>query len=166
MAQLVERSLPIPEVLGSNPVIGVNVKWTFTVNCFVKTKIRKGTGNGPFWNRLPIWLTRQRFVYFWKNVKSIITFAKSWNYNSSRFLIFVLPTFYLKHSKGEKMTLSLLHLTHFFSLLFCWLKTHSLLCQEAGAVTSHYHLTARIINLHTHILHSLATLLFQIVLPR
>ena len=42
VAQLVERSLPIPEVQGSNPVIGKNLNWTmFTVNCFKKTKIKK-----------------------------------------------------------------------------------------------------------------------------
>ena len=41
MAQLVERSLPIPEVHGSNPVIGINLYRTFTVNCIEKTKIKK-----------------------------------------------------------------------------------------------------------------------------
>ena len=37
VAQLVERSLPIPEVRGSNPVIGKNlfifIEHLFTVNC-------------------------------------------------------------------------------------------------------------------------------------
>ena len=41
MAQLVERSLPIPEVRGSNPVISKNLYRTFTVNCIEKTKIKK-----------------------------------------------------------------------------------------------------------------------------
>ena len=41
MAQLVERLLPIPEVRGSNPVIGKNLYRTFTVNCIEKTKINK-----------------------------------------------------------------------------------------------------------------------------
>ena len=41
VAQLVERSLPIPEVRGSNPVIGKNLYRTFTVNCIEKTKIKK-----------------------------------------------------------------------------------------------------------------------------
>ena len=41
VAQLVERLLPIPEVCGSNPVIGKNLHSTFTVNCIEKTKIKK-----------------------------------------------------------------------------------------------------------------------------
>ena len=38
VAQLVERSLPTPEVHSSNPING---KLLFTVNCFEKTKIKK-----------------------------------------------------------------------------------------------------------------------------
>ena len=38
---MVERSLPIPEVRGSNPVIGKNIQLTFTVNSIEKTKINK-----------------------------------------------------------------------------------------------------------------------------
>ena len=45
VAQLVERSLPIPEVRGSNPVIGKNylyIEHLFTVNCVLKRrKIKK-----------------------------------------------------------------------------------------------------------------------------
>ena len=41
VAQLVEQSLLIPEVRGSNPVIGKNLYRTFTVNCIEKTKIKK-----------------------------------------------------------------------------------------------------------------------------
>ena len=41
VAQLVERLLPIPEVRGSNPVIGKKLYRTLTVNCIVKTKIKK-----------------------------------------------------------------------------------------------------------------------------
>ena len=37
----VERSIPIPEVRGSNPVIGKKIYCTFTVNCTEKTKIKK-----------------------------------------------------------------------------------------------------------------------------
>ena len=43
VAQLVERSLLIPEVRGSNSVIGKNSYSTFTVNCQ-----EKEAGNGPF----------------------------------------------------------------------------------------------------------------------
>ena len=42
MAQLVERSLAIPEVPGSNPVIGKKfIEHLFTVNCIEKTEIKK-----------------------------------------------------------------------------------------------------------------------------
>ena len=41
VAQLVERSILIPEVRGSYPVNSKNFYWTFTVNCFEKTKIKK-----------------------------------------------------------------------------------------------------------------------------
>ena len=41
VAQLVEWSLPMPEVLGLNPVTGKNLYLTFTVNCIEKTKIKK-----------------------------------------------------------------------------------------------------------------------------
>ena len=41
MAQLVERSLPIPEGRGSNPVIGKNLYLPFTLNCIERTKIKK-----------------------------------------------------------------------------------------------------------------------------
>ena len=45
VAQLVERSLPIPEVHGLNPVISkIYIEHLFTVNCIEKTKINK---NGP-----------------------------------------------------------------------------------------------------------------------
>ena len=41
VAQLVEWSLPIPEVRGSNPVIGKNLLILNIVNCLEKTKIKK-----------------------------------------------------------------------------------------------------------------------------
>ena len=53
VAQLVEQSLPTPEVRGSNKAIGKNLCWTFTVNCIEKTKIKKKeAGNGPFFKKL------------------------------------------------------------------------------------------------------------------
>ena len=58
VAQLVERSLPIPEVCGSNPVIGKNlfIYWTFVYCqlCIEKTKIKK---------------KRQGMAHFLKNMK-------------------------------------------------------------------------------------------------
>ena len=56
VAQLVERSLPIPEVRGLNPVISKNlffyIELLFTVNCVLKkAKIKKKEAeNGPFKN--------------------------------------------------------------------------------------------------------------------
>ena len=42
VAQLVERSLSIPEVCGSNAVIGnIYIEHLFTINCIEKTKINK-----------------------------------------------------------------------------------------------------------------------------
>ena len=52
VAQLVERSLRIPEVQGSNPVSGKNLYWTFTVNCIEKTKIKKKRLGIAQWTRL------------------------------------------------------------------------------------------------------------------
>ena len=41
VAQLVEGSLPIQEVHGSNPVIGKILYWILILNCNEKTKIKK-----------------------------------------------------------------------------------------------------------------------------
>ena len=42
VAQLIERSLPIPEVRGSNAVIGkilfINIEQLYTVNCVLKRR--------------------------------------------------------------------------------------------------------------------------------
>ena len=53
VAQLVERSLPIPEVRGSNPVIS---KYLFILNICLLSNVywkdknkEKEAGNGPFW---------------------------------------------------------------------------------------------------------------------
>ena len=49
VAQLVERSLPIPEIHGSNPVIAKFIEHLFTINWIEKTKIKKKeAGNGSF----------------------------------------------------------------------------------------------------------------------
>ena len=57
VAQLVERSLPIPEVRGSNPVIS-KIYWTFVYCqlCIEKTKIKKKRGREwpIFKRRLPV----------------------------------------------------------------------------------------------------------------
>ena len=51
VAQLVERLLPIPEVRGSNPVIGKNLYRTFTVNCIEKTRKRKRGREWPIFKK-------------------------------------------------------------------------------------------------------------------
>ena len=50
MAQLVERSLPRPEIGGSNRLIGkIYIEYLFSVNCYEKTEIKeKEDGNDPF----------------------------------------------------------------------------------------------------------------------
>ena len=53
VAQLVERSVQIPEVCGSNPVIGkINIEHLFTVNCIEKTEIKKRPGKRLPYNNL------------------------------------------------------------------------------------------------------------------
>ena len=53
VAQLVERSPPIPEVCSSNPLIGKIYIEHFTVNCIEKTKNKeKEAGNGQFFKKV------------------------------------------------------------------------------------------------------------------
>ena len=52
VAQLVEWLLAIPEVRGSNPVIGkIYMEHLFPVNCIEKTKIKKEAGNVAFFKK-------------------------------------------------------------------------------------------------------------------
>ena len=53
VAQLVERSLSIPEVRGSNPVIGKNLNWTLSVKCtyWKDENKEKEAANGPFFKK-------------------------------------------------------------------------------------------------------------------
>ena len=55
MAQLVEWSIPVPEVRGSNPVIGkIYIEQLFTINCIEKTKInKKKPGMAHFFKKKP-----------------------------------------------------------------------------------------------------------------
>ena len=49
VALLVERSLPIPDVRGSNPVIGKNLNEHLLSAVLKKTKIKNiEAGNGPY----------------------------------------------------------------------------------------------------------------------
>ena len=54
-AQLLERSLPTPEVCGSNPGIGnIYIEHLFPVNCIEKMKIKKKRpGMAHFFKKLP-----------------------------------------------------------------------------------------------------------------
>ena len=49
MAHLVERLLRIPEVCGSNPVIGkIYIEYLFTVNCIAKLQKKKSLEMADF----------------------------------------------------------------------------------------------------------------------
>ena len=77
VAELVEQSLPFPEVRGSNPVIGKNLYGTFTVNCIWKNENKvKQAGNGPFKKTIfqyAIILTR---LWRMKQFKSVLKWHK------------------------------------------------------------------------------------------
>ena len=52
VAQLVEQSLPIPEVCGSNPIIGKNLYWTFYCQLYWKYENKeKEAGKGPIFKK-------------------------------------------------------------------------------------------------------------------
>ena len=64
--QLVERSLPITEVRGSNPVIGKNVYWTFFCQLYWNDENKeKEAGKGPFFKKL---CKRKVLLYRWAPV--------------------------------------------------------------------------------------------------
>ena len=54
VAESVERLLPIPEVCSSNPVIGKNIYWAFTVNCIEKMKIKKKKPRMAHFKKTPV----------------------------------------------------------------------------------------------------------------
>ena len=58
VAQLVERLLPIPEIRGSNPVIGYIIYYQlYLKNCIEKTKIKKRGRDWPnFFKKKTNWL--------------------------------------------------------------------------------------------------------------
>ena len=58
VAKLKERSLALPDVRGSNPVIRkIYIEHLFPVNCIEKTKIKKKeAGNGHF-SKIPCFKT-------------------------------------------------------------------------------------------------------------
>ena len=93
MAQLVERSLPIPEVRGSNPVIGkiLYLYWTFVYCqlCFEKTKKKK---------------KRPGVVHL---KKKIIMFTSAWDLKITQFPVFTL---------GNKLLLATLRSPRFSKL--------------------------------------------------
>ena len=78
VAQLVEQSLPISEVRGSNPVIGKILYYTFTVNCMVLTIIKKKTpGMAHFSNKMDsweqLWSNVSRLHLWWKLEREVRT---------------------------------------------------------------------------------------------
>ena len=74
VAQLVERSLPIPEVRSSNPVIGKNLYRTFTVNCIEKTKINKKRPGMAHFLKKTIKTFRERKFLRELKIKSVAIF--------------------------------------------------------------------------------------------
>ena len=71
MAQLVERSLPIPEVRGSNPVIGKSLNWTFYCQLYWKDENKeKEAGKGLFFKKVNIILQNS-----WTKEQEINIFA-------------------------------------------------------------------------------------------
>ena len=110
VAQLVERTLPIPEVWGSNPVIGKNlfIYWTFVYCqlCIENTKIKKkAAGFGPFFK------------------KTLIKFADDW--------IRTVDLYKLSHNRWSSLCLFVgskaLTVSAFLSLLSI---KSTLLCQS------------------------------------
>ena len=70
VAQLVERSIPIPEVHGSNPVVGKNLFISniclLSTVCWKDENKEKEAGNGPFLiNHTGIWTADHRV---WKQL--------------------------------------------------------------------------------------------------
>ena len=71
-ASLVMRSLPIPEVHGSNPVIGKNLYPRLTVNCIEKTKIKKRGREWPFFKKTMFLQRAIPGLFFFIFVSSIL----------------------------------------------------------------------------------------------
>ena len=94
VAQLVERSLPIPEVHGSNPVISKNLYRTFTVNCIEKTKIKKKRpGMAHFFKKTGTCCYAQSKVAMIKLLPVIFSWSACMTFLTSRsFLIFATTT--------------------------------------------------------------------------
>ena len=77
MIQLVQRSLPTPEVRGLNPIIGINLYCTFTDRCIEKTKIKiTEAGKGPFLKIIWFWWSIAEAQFSTKKV--VECEAKSW----------------------------------------------------------------------------------------
>ena len=83
VAQLIERLLPIPEVRGSNPVIGKNLCSTFTVNCTYRKdeNKEKEAGNVPlklYFKNLSM-ITRDSsyrvLLHTWQNSSNLVQFG-------------------------------------------------------------------------------------------
>ena len=62
VAQLVEQSLPIPEVHDSNPVIGKKLYRTFTVSFVEKSKIKKKRPGMAHFNNIEKFMQRGVFM--------------------------------------------------------------------------------------------------------
>ena len=78
VAQLVERSLPIPEVRGLNPVIGkkiIYIEHLFTVNCVLKRrKYRKRGRDWPIFLKKTIEVSLYRKTFYFQ----VLSFQIQW----------------------------------------------------------------------------------------
>ena len=62
VAQLVEQLLPIPEVRGSNPVIGKNLYWTSYCQLYWKDENKeKEAGKGQFFEKKNFYLNNYKW---------------------------------------------------------------------------------------------------------
>ena len=62
VAQLVEQLLPIPEVRGSNPVIGKNLYWTSYCQLYWKDENKeKEAGKGQFFEKMNFYLNNSKW---------------------------------------------------------------------------------------------------------
>ena len=98
VTQLVEQLLPIPEVHGSNPLIGKNLN----IYCIEKTKIQeKEAGNGPFFKKVIILFSS--FASWQKYLSPIIELHKN--------IFSTLLTYQIKFSPWTMWTISCLLLS-------------------------------------------------------
>ena len=76
MAQLVERSLPFPEVCSSNPVISKNLYWTFFCQLYWKDEKRKRNWDGPIFEKTFLAKYQIHFMLLFKIFLNLSDFTR------------------------------------------------------------------------------------------